>query len=145
MMQSFWLSRQLWARLHYVMLCAYWQATWSVFCETELWNGKKKLAGIINLRSDQRHTLTRGHMPQVHYGKFWKKYGWQVIPPLAVQFCHDPTSLWLVPKIEEGAPWETLQKHWGCVLWGDASNQTHQQRRRPDRNTRLAPDVGPLW
>jgi hypothetical protein len=39
---------------------------------------------------------------------------------------------------EETAPWETLQKHWGGVQWGDLSNQTHQQRRCPDRNTRYA-------
>jgi hypothetical protein len=49
-----------------------------------------------------------------------------------------PTRLWLVPKIEETTSWETLQKHCGGVLWGDLSNQTHQQRKRPDRNTRLA-------
>ena len=53
--------------------------------------------------------------------------------PPAVQSWHEPTSLWLVPKIEETIPWKTLQKHWG----GEPSNQTHQQRRRPDRNTRL--------
>jgi len=55
--------------------------------------------------------------------------------PPAVQSWHEPTSLWLVPKSEEATPWETLQKHWGGVT---PSNQTHQQRRRPDRNTRLA-------
>jgi hypothetical protein len=49
-----------------------------------------------------------------------------------------PTRLWLVLKIKETTPWETLQKHWGGVWWGDLSNQTHQQRRRPDRNTILA-------
>jgi hypothetical protein len=49
-----------------------------------------------------------------------------------------PIRLWLVPKIEETTPWETLQKHWGGVYWGDLNNQTNQQRRRPDRNTRLA-------
>jgi hypothetical protein len=27
----------------------------------------------------------------------------------------EPTSLWLVPKIEETTLWETLQKHWGGV------------------------------
>jgi hypothetical protein len=26
-----------------------------------------------------------------------------------------PSRLWLVPKIEETTPWETLQKHWGGV------------------------------
>jgi hypothetical protein len=41
-------------------------------------------------------------------------------------------------QIEETTPWETLRKHWGGVYWGVLSNQVHQQRRRPDRNTRLA-------
>jgi hypothetical protein len=27
----------------------------------------------------------------------------------------EPTRFWLVPKIEETTPWETLQKHWGGV------------------------------
>jgi hypothetical protein len=26
--------------------------------------------------------------------------------------CFEPTRLWLVPRIEETTPWETLQKHW---------------------------------
>ena len=56
----------------------------------------------------------------------------------AVQSWHEPTSLWLVPKIEETTLWETLQKHWGGVYWGGPNNQKHQQRRRSDRNTRLA-------
>jgi hypothetical protein len=37
--------------------------------------------------------------------------------------------------------WEQVKVWWaqptrGGVYWGDLSNQTHQQRRRPDRNTR---------
>jgi hypothetical protein len=27
----------------------------------------------------------------------------------------EPTRLWIVPKIEEITPYETLQKHWGGV------------------------------
>jgi hypothetical protein len=62
-----------------------------------------------------------------------------------------PTRLILVPSqslmgsahqtytcSEETTQWETLQKHWVGVKWDDLSNQTHQQRRLSDRNTRLA-------
>jgi len=40
MMQLFGFSRQLSARLQY-RTCAYWQATWSLFCKTEPWNGRR--------------------------------------------------------------------------------------------------------
>jgi hypothetical protein len=42
----------------------------------------------------------------------------RVAPPLLMQvkvWWAEPTRLWLVPKIEETTPWETLQKHWGGV------------------------------
>ena len=68
MMQSFWFSRQLWARLQSRTVCAYWQATWSLFCKTEPWNGRRIWSQIS--RSDQRSSLRRGLMPQVQYRKF---------------------------------------------------------------------------
>ena len=74
-----------------------------------------------------------------NFGKVWMA---SASPP-AVQSCHEPTSLWLLPKIEDTSPWETLQKLCGDVQWGNPSNQIHQQRRRPDRNTRLAQKLDP--
>ena len=98
---------------------------------------KKKLTGVRSRAVTIHHTLTRGLMPQVQYRKFWKSMDGKCFPTRRTVLWHEPTSLWLVPKIEESTPWETLQKHWRGVYWGDPSNQTHQQRRRPDRNTRL--------
>ena len=58
--------------------------------------------------------IMRGLMPQVQYPKFWKIWMASASPP-AIQSWHEPTRLWLVPKIEETTPWETLQKHWEGV------------------------------
>jgi hypothetical protein len=50
MMQSSWFSWQLWARLLKRTLCANWQATWSMFCKTQSWNGGRNW-----LESDLAH------------------------------------------------------------------------------------------
>ena len=41
MMQSFWFLRQLWAIFQSRTLCAYSQATWSLLCKKETWNGRR--------------------------------------------------------------------------------------------------------
>jgi hypothetical protein len=59
-------------------------------------------------------TITHGHIPHVQYRKFWKIMDDKCFPP-AVQSWHEPTRLWLVPKIEETTPWEKFQQHYWSV------------------------------
>jgi len=90
-MQSFWFSRQLWARLQYRTLCACWQATWSVFCRTEPWNGSRnwlesdlaQWPAIVHQRAASCLRCGIGH-----FGKVWMP---RASPP-AVQSWHEPLT-----------------------------------------------------
>jgi len=112
MMQSFWFSRHLWADFSKERCVRIEEPTWSLFCKTEPWNGRRNwlesdLAlwpAIINQRAASCLRCSIGN-----FGKVWMA---SASPP-AVQSWHEPTSLWLVPRVEGMTPWETLQKHWG--------------------------------
>ena len=81
-------------------------------------------------RSDQRSYINARRHATGTVSEIWGKVWMPSASPTTVQSGHEPTRLRLVPKSEETTAWETLQEH--------------QKRRRPDRNTRLAPNVGPL-
>jgi len=66
-----------------------------------------------------------------------EKYGWQVLPHPPYSPDMSSPHFDLFPKLKKplrGKRFRSTEK----VYWGDPSYQTHQQRRRPDRNTRLA-------
>ena len=64
-------------------------------------NLKKKLIGLRSRAVTRDYTLTRGHMPQVQYRKFWKKYGWQVLPHLPYSPDMSPPAFDLFPKLKK--------------------------------------------
>jgi hypothetical protein len=81
--------------------------------------------------------ITRGLMPQVQYRKFSKSIGGKCFPT------HHTVLTWAHQTLTCSQNWrnhslgndsEALRR---CLI-SDPSNQMHQQRRYPDRNTRLA-------
>jgi len=87
---------------------------------------KKKVTGIRSRAVTTDHTLTCGLMSQVQYRKFLEKYGWQVLPHPPYSPHMSPPDFDLFPKLKK-------------PLHGNRFRiKTHQQRRRPDRNTRFA-------
>jgi len=62
---------------------------------------KKKLTGFRSRAVTSDHTLTHGLMPHVQYRKFWKKYGWQVLPHLPYSPDMSPPAFDLFPKLKK--------------------------------------------
>ena len=80
MMQSFWFSRQMWARRQYRTMYACWQSTWSLFCKTIPWNGRRTWLRVRSRAVTSDHTLTRRLIPQVQDRKFWKSMDGKCFP-----------------------------------------------------------------
>jgi len=55
---------------------------------------KKKLTGVSSRAVTSDHTLTRGLMPQVKYGKFWKSMGGKCFPTrrTVLTWAHQPST-----------------------------------------------------
>jgi transposase len=91
---------------------------------------KKELTGV-------RHDNARPHASGA-VSEILEKYGWQVLPHPLYSPDMSPPDFDLFPKLKKtlrGKRFRSIEEVSNEVT---PSNQTHQQRRRPDRNTRLA-------
>jgi hypothetical protein len=105
------------------------QATWSMFCKTEPWNGRRNWLGS--------GTITRGLMPQVQYRKFWKRVDGKCFPTrrTVLTWAHQTLTCshnWRNHSVGNAS--EALRRR--LMRWPEKSDAS--KRRRPDRNTKLA-------
>jgi hypothetical protein len=61
---------------------------------------EKKLTEVRYRAVTSDHAITRGLMAQVQYRKFWKKYGWQVLPHPPYGRDMSPPAFDLFPKLK---------------------------------------------
>jgi transposase len=69
--------------------------------------------------------------------EIWKMYGWQVLPHPPYSPDMSPPD-YFFPKLKKSLCGKRFRNFEGVFNEATPSNQTHQRRRRPDRNTRLS-------